>query len=48
MAYPVKFSKFEFSIYRNAPLLGEHTFEIMKKIGYTKEQYDLFKTEKII
>jgi len=32
-SFPVKFSAFEFEIYRNAPQLGEHTDEVLKEFG---------------
>ena len=31
-SFPVRFSEFEFEIYRNAPLLGEDTEEVLKEI----------------
>jgi crotonobetainyl-CoA:carnitine CoA-transferase CaiB-like acyl-CoA transferase len=41
MALPLDFSDAEFSVYRHAPELGEHTREILKEwIGYTDEQID--------
>ena len=33
-AFPIKFSDFEFSIDRPAPLHGEHTDEVLASLGY--------------
>ena len=32
---PVKFGKPDEIAHRNAPLIGEHTAEVMKSLGYT-------------
>ncbi len=37
-AFPLKFSEFEFSLDRPAPLHGEHSKEILTEVGYTEEQ----------
>ncbi len=37
-AFPIKFSEFEFSLNRPAPLHGEHSKEILTELGYTGEQ----------
>ena len=31
-SFPVKFSEFEFEVYRNAPQLGEHTEEVLREV----------------
>ena len=33
-AFPIKFSEFEFSIDRSAPLHGEHTEQVLRLLGY--------------
>ena len=37
-AFPIKFSDFEFSIDRPAPLHGEHTDEVLSSLGYEDSQ----------
>jgi crotonobetainyl-CoA:carnitine CoA-transferase CaiB-like acyl-CoA transferase len=34
LAFPVKFSEFEFGAERPAPARGEHTEEILREAGY--------------
>ena len=34
-AFPIKFSEFEFSIEREAPLAGEHSEEILTEAGFS-------------
>ena len=38
IGFPVKFSKTPGEITRHAPLLGEHTDELLGSIGYTEEE----------
>jgi crotonobetainyl-CoA:carnitine CoA-transferase CaiB-like acyl-CoA transferase len=45
---PLKFSRTPVTIDRHPPLLGEHTTEILTELGFSKEQINLLKKEKII
>ena len=45
---PVKFSSFEFKIEKAAPLLGEHTDEILNDLGYTQDEIKDLKLKKVI
>ncbi len=38
LSFPVKFSNFDFKIYRSAPLLGEHSDSILENLGVSKEK----------
>lgn len=43
-----KFDKTEGDVDTPPPTLSQHTFDILKELGYTKEEYEKFKSEKII
>lgn len=45
---PLKFSSFEFKVEKPAPMLGEHTEEVLTSIGYTKEEIRDFKEKKVV
>lgn len=45
---PLKLSRTPVEIKRHPPLAGEHTEEVLKEIGITKEQIDLMKARQII
>ena len=45
---PVKSSEYHFSIQKPAPLLGEHTEEVLISAGYSTQEIDDFRTKKII
>ena len=45
---PIKFSSFEFDVEKPAPLHGQHTEEILTKLGYSADEINNLKTEKII
>lgn len=45
---PVQFSEADVEIRRPAPLLGEHTEEILTELGYTKEEIARLRAEKIV
>lgn len=44
---PPKFSSFTPEV-KAAPLLGEHTDEILKEVGYTDEQIAQFHTDHVV
>jgi formyl-CoA transferase len=44
---PIKLSDSPTEVKRS-PLLGEHTDDVMRELGYTREQIDALRTEKII
>jgi len=45
---PVKFSRMKAGVRRPAPLLGEHTDEILAEHGYTPEQIRALRAKKVI
>jgi crotonobetainyl-CoA:carnitine CoA-transferase CaiB-like acyl-CoA transferase len=45
---PVKFSRTPGAVSRGAPVLGEHTREILTDIGYTKEQIEELGSEGVV
>ena len=45
---PVKFSRMKAGVRRPAPLLGEHTDEILAEHGYTPEDIRAFRAKKVI
>jgi len=45
---PVKFSRMKAGVRRPAPLLGEHTDEILAEHGYTPEQIGALRAKKVI
>ncbi|HON45308.1 MAG TPA: CoA transferase [Planctomycetota bacterium] len=45
---PIKFSSTFCKIQSAPPLLGEHSKEILLKLGYTKEEIDIFKATQVI
>jgi formyl-CoA transferase len=44
---PIKLSDSPTEVVRS-PLLGEHTDEVLKELGYTREQIEALRTEKVI
>ena len=48
IGFPVKFSGTPGSIRRHAPLLGEHTREILADLGYSAEEMDRFAEKGVI
>ncbi len=45
---PIKFSETPGEVAHGAPLLGEHTEEYLKKLGYSEEEISQFVSEKIV
>ncbi|PCJ82819.1 MAG: carnitine dehydratase [Flavobacteriales bacterium] len=45
---PVKFSNFDFQIERHAPIHGEHSEEVLKESGFSKEEIESFRKNNII
>lgn len=48
IAFPVKFSDIDTSLYRVPPRLGEHTREILRSFGYSEAELDGLESEGII
>jgi len=45
---PVKFSRTPAAVLRGAPILGEHTREILAQIGFTAEEIEELKSEGVV
>jgi crotonobetainyl-CoA:carnitine CoA-transferase CaiB-like acyl-CoA transferase len=45
---PLHFSKTPTAVKRPAPLLGEHTREVLREIGYQDAEIDRFVTEGVV
>jgi len=45
---PVKFSRMKAGVRRPAPLLGEHTDEILAEHGYTADEITAFRAKKVV
>ena len=48
LAFPVKFSEFNFEVYRPAPLLGEHTVDVLKEINISNEELSELQKKRIV
>lgn len=48
IGFPIKFSKTPGNIYLHAPVLGEHTEEILKQLNYSNREIENFKEKGII
>lgn len=48
LAFPVKFSQQPYTVRMAPPLLGQHTEEILKEIGYTLESIEKFKMQGVL
>jgi len=44
----VKFSRMKAGVRRSAPLLGEHTDEILGEYGYTADEIRAFRAKKVV
>ncbi|MBX6392981.1 MAG: CoA transferase, partial [Burkholderiales bacterium] len=40
LGLPVKFSQTPGTVRRPAPLLGEHTYEVLQEVGYSRAEID--------
>jgi crotonobetainyl-CoA:carnitine CoA-transferase CaiB-like acyl-CoA transferase len=47
-AFPIKFSAFACEVERHAPLLGEHSAEIVAQLGYASDEIEQLQTERIL
>lgn len=45
---PVKFNTIDVNVKNDAPLIGENNEEVLKEIGYTEEEIEQLKAEKVI
>jgi crotonobetainyl-CoA:carnitine CoA-transferase CaiB-like acyl-CoA transferase len=45
---PIKFSNTPGAVLRGAPILGEHTREILAEIGFSAEEIDQLKSEGVV
>ena len=48
LAFPVKFSEFEFGVERRAPVRGEHTDEVLREAGYGKTEIESLRKSGVI
>ena len=48
LAFPVKFSDFEFTIDRSAPLHGEHTDEVLAALGYHDDDIEQLRSSGVV
>jgi crotonobetainyl-CoA:carnitine CoA-transferase CaiB-like acyl-CoA transferase len=48
LGHPVKFSKTPVAIERGAPVLGEHTYEVLLEHGYTEDEIAQFVQENVL
>jgi crotonobetainyl-CoA:carnitine CoA-transferase CaiB-like acyl-CoA transferase len=48
LAFPIKFSEFDFEVERPAPGHGEHTSDILADLGYTVEAITGFRRNGVV
>ena len=48
IGFPVKYSNTPAVLYRPAPVLGQHTFELLKSLGYSAEQGQQLEREGVV
>ena len=48
IGFPIKFSETPGEIYTHAPILGEHTTEILTHLGYSAEDMERFRAAGVI
>jgi crotonobetainyl-CoA:carnitine CoA-transferase CaiB-like acyl-CoA transferase len=48
IGFPVKYSITPGQVYRPAPVLGQHTFEMLESLGYSPEQCRQLETDGVI
>ena len=48
IGFPVKYSDTPGQVYRPAPVLGQHTFRVLKSLGFSHEECSQLEAEKVV